>query len=97
MVGVDGFEPTQPMVTDLQSAATLQLRRTPILNLVLEEGLEPSRCLSPTDFKSVASAVPPLEHIGVKGFEPLTSWSQTRRSTKLSYTPFKLCNFFKIF
>ena len=31
MVGVDGFEPTQPMVTDLQSAATLQLRRTPIL------------------------------------------------------------------
>ena len=25
--------------------------------------------------------------IGVAGFEPATSWSQTRRSTKLSYTP----------
>src|SRR2546423_158 len=25
--------------------------------------------------------------IGVTGFEPATSWSQTRRSTKLSYTP----------
>ena len=24
---------------------------------------------------------------GVTGFEPATSWSQTRRSTKLSYTP----------
>ncbi len=27
------------------------------------------------------------EEIGVTGFEPATSWSQTRRSTKLSYTP----------
>jgi hypothetical protein len=26
-------------------------------------------------------------HLGVTGFEPATSWSQTRRSTKLSYTP----------
>ena len=25
--------------------------------------------------------------VGVTGFEPATSWSQTRRSTKLSYTP----------
>ena len=25
--------------------------------------------------------------IGVTGFEPATSWSQTKRSTKLSYTP----------
>src|SRR5207248_7081636 len=25
--------------------------------------------------------------IGVTGFEPATSWSQTTRSTKLSYTP----------
>lgn len=29
MVGAVGFEPTQPKATDLQSAATLQLRRTP--------------------------------------------------------------------
>ncbi len=27
------------------------------------------------------------EVVGVTGFEPATSWSQTRRSTKLSYTP----------
>src|SRR2546421_6989211 len=27
------------------------------------------------------------EKLGVTGFEPATSWSQTRRSTKLSYTP----------
>src|SRR5712691_5334404 len=27
------------------------------------------------------------EEIGVTGFEPATSWSKTRRSTKLSYTP----------
>ena len=28
-----------------------------------------------------------IRDIGVTGFEPATSWSQTRRSTKLSYTP----------
>jgi hypothetical protein len=28
-----------------------------------------------------------MRDIGVTGFEPATSWSQTRRSTKLSYTP----------
>src|ERR1700682_2318525 len=28
-----------------------------------------------------------LVQIGVTGFEPATSWSQTTRSTKLSYTP----------
>jgi hypothetical protein len=28
-----------------------------------------------------------LWKIGVTGFEPATSWSQTTRSTKLSYTP----------
>ena len=40
MVGVDGFEPTQPKVTDLQSAATLQLRRTP--EMVAGVGIEPT-------------------------------------------------------
>ena len=28
--------------------------------------------------------------VGKTGFEPATSWSQTRRSTKLSYFPFSL-------
>jgi hypothetical protein len=27
------------------------------------------------------------ELVGATGFEPATSWSQTRRSTRLSYTP----------
>ena len=29
----------------------------------------------------------PSYQIGVTGFEPATSWSRTKRSTKLSYTP----------
>ena len=28
------------------------------------------------------------QEIGVIGFEPTASWSQTRRSAKLSYTPY---------
>jgi hypothetical protein len=28
-----------------------------------------------------------MKQIGVTGFEPATSWSRTKRSTKLSYTP----------
>ena len=39
MVGEVGFEPTQPEATDLQSAPTLQLRRSPIM--VDHLGLEP--------------------------------------------------------
>ena len=30
---------------------------------------------------------PASEVVGVKGFEPSASWSRTKRSTKLSYTP----------
>ena len=33
-MGVVGIEPTHPEETDLQSAATLQLRRTPISNRI---------------------------------------------------------------
>lgn len=28
-----------------------------------------------------------LSLVGAKGFEPSTSWSQTKHSTRLSYTP----------
>ena len=31
-----------------------------------------------------------LRMVGVTGFEPTASWSRTKRSTKLSYTPKKL-------
>src|SRR6185295_7727604 len=30
---------------------------------------------------------PERQMVGAIGFEPTTSWSQTRRSTRLSYTP----------
>ena len=33
------------------------------------------------------SAPPAAGGVGARGFEPPTSWSQTRRSTKLSYAP----------
>ena len=36
---------------------------------------------------------PILDQVGVTGFEPATSWSQTKRSTKLSYTPVKRLSF----
>ena len=42
MVREVGFEPTQPEATDLQSAPTLQLRRSPIM--VGRLGLEPRLC-----------------------------------------------------
>jgi hypothetical protein len=35
----------------------------------------------------VARAEANNEEIGATGFEPATSWSQTTRSTKLSYAP----------
>ena len=34
-----------------------------------------------------AIELPPLALVGVTGLEPATSWSQTKRSTNLSYTP----------
>ena len=33
--------------------------------------------------------------VGKTGFEPATSWSQTKRSTKLSYFPIKRIKLFK--
>ncbi len=36
---------------------------------------------------SSAIELPPLVLVGVTGLEPATSWSQTKRSTNLSYTP----------
>ena len=37
--------------------------------------------------RKVSAAFQKQPMVGVTGFEPATSWSQTRRSTKLSYTP----------
>jgi hypothetical protein len=38
-------------------------------------------------FSGCRSLGPFRKMVGATGFEPATSWSQTRRSTKLSYTP----------
>ena len=35
----------------------------------------------------LGAAAPERTMVGAIGFEPTTSWSQTRRSTRLSYTP----------
>ncbi len=47
--------------------------------------------------RAYRSSLRPLRSIvkvvGAIGFEPTTSWSQTRRSTKLSYTPMFLMLF----
>ena len=32
-------------------------------------------------------AIKSVKNLGATGFEPATSWSQTKRSTKLSYAP----------
>ena len=38
MVGEEGFEPTQPLATDLQSVVTLQLHRSPTLFKIYSAG-----------------------------------------------------------
>ena len=35
-------------------------------------------------------------YVGVAGFEPTTSWSQTRRDTGLRYTPKKIMLSFEV-
>ena len=47
-------------------------------------GLEPK----PTVLETAMLPITPGPYmVGVAGFEPATSWSQTKRSTKLSHTP----------
>ena len=44
--------------------------------------------LKVVDFKRVALVVTGIEEVvGATGFEPATSWSQTKCSTRLSYAP----------
>ena len=40
-----------------------------------------------TKLEGMTKSEPSSQHIGATGFEPATSWSQTTRSTKLSYAP----------
>jgi hypothetical protein len=61
-----------------------------IIEILAEPDVTATRlpALQNIDMKHAESrAVVAEEKIGVTGFEPATSWSQTRRSTKLSYTP----------
>ena len=66
-MGMEGFEPTQPEVTDLQSAAPLQLRRIPVA------GMDQYRQLGDVELDE-------FELVWVTGFEPATSRSQSARS-----------------
>ena len=46
--------------------------------------------IEPTSLAWKAKVIAIIRHpqmVGKTGFEPATSWSQTRRSTKLSYFP----------
>ena len=61
------------------------------------DGTRTHTAIRQADFKSAASTIPPLDHLNFKelknleqrGFEPPTSWTQTRRATKLRYCSFK--------
>ena len=53
-------------------------------NRASSEGLVPLCRAYRSSLRSLRSIV---KVVGAIGFEPTTSWSQTRRSTKLSYTP----------
>lgn len=55
-------------------------RRTPVLFAALPTTGRYTKTCSANYFGKV----------GLTGFEPATSWSRTKRSTKLSYSPFVL-------
>ena len=42
---------------------------------------------------SLSNAVRTLAMVGVTGFEPMASWSRTKRDTKLRHTPKCLKNY----
>ena len=53
VVGVEGFEPTQPEASDLQSDPTLQLWRTPLYNGINKTQTH-SRSLNVSEYKDSA-------------------------------------------
>jgi hypothetical protein len=69
-----------PGCRDLSRIMTIDAR----LKILTRSNVTPAGFYTPQDVT--------IEHVklvGVTGFEPATSWSQTTRSTKLSYTPIK--------
>ena len=73
--------------------SNLNMRTSPPASSV--EGHFPALCTcchSPTHLVPQKVSLQPTS-IGVQGFEPWTSWSQTKRSTKLSHTPIYKDNF----
>lgn len=49
------------------------------------------RATSCTQNKRSSQAELRPEVVGVRGFEPLSSWSRTKRDTKLRHTPYENC------
>ena len=61
-----------------------------VIEILAGPDVAATRLLAPQSINikhTESRAVVTEEMVGVTGFEPATSWSQTRRSTKLSYTP----------
>ena len=86
-MGRGGFEPPKQVAADLQSVPFGHSGICPLLqNYVLRKrvmGIEPT-------YPAWKAGVLPLNYtrkVGVTGFEPATSWSQTRRSSQAEPHP----------
>ena len=76
--GVDAEDASHLMLNGLTGQSADPAHRAPMP--LVQSSSEPS-------LGTLLSRLPVVEMVGATGFEPATSWSQTRRSTRLSYTP----------
>ena len=80
-VGATGFEPA---TTWSQTRRATGLRYTPLEDFIIF-------CLYQLTLKTELAETVTSKEVGATGFEPATTWSQTRRATGLRYTPFFDC------
>ena len=80
-VGATGFEPA---TTWSQTRRATGLRYTPLEDFIIA-------CLYRLTLKTELTETFTSKEVGATGFEPATTWSQTRRATGLRYTPFFDC------
>ena len=86
MVGVEGFEPP---TTWSQTRCATRLRYTPKTGAIDGDRTRDNRNHNPglyqLSYNRHKEALNSM--VGVEGFEPPTTWSQTRCATRLRYTP----------